>query len=68
MWFENPLGDECIQISPCLLTYAATAVQSRAQRPFHESVMRFKADIGQAFSQIWIYEYTPRPSGWADVE
>jgi hypothetical protein len=30
--------------------------------------MRFKADIGQALSRIWIYEYTPRPSGWADVE
>ena len=35
---------------------------------FHESVMRFKADIGQALSRIGIYEYTPRPSGWADVE
>jgi hypothetical protein len=25
---------------------------------FHESLMRFKAGIGQALSQIWIYEHT----------
>jgi hypothetical protein len=35
---------------------------------FHESVMRFKADIGQALLTNSDVSTRPRPSGWADVE
>jgi hypothetical protein len=35
---------------------------------FHESVMRFKADIGQALLTNSDVSTRPRPSGWADAE